>query len=249
MAEPYHDILKRMVERLRTLRGETLLAEIHAVVQTARAHDDGDTAAEFAKHLINASSDEGRLDYEMIGFGQLKDLYQHDARYADLRRDILWYYKWITEHLPEYVEVPAAQIESTFQDMERFYREEKEGLRPVLALRARAAAFMGRDVEAEHYATQWEEAEEQDSDDCPACQTHSRVQLLLDLGRPEEAVEAADPVLRGDQFCEEVPATTFSRLLLPLLLLDRAGEALFLSAVVRRQVRLVPALVGYLADH
>jgi hypothetical protein len=238
-----------MVERLGTLRGEALLASMQDVIQTARANDDGDTAAEFARHLIEASSAEGRLDYEMIGFGQLKDLYQRDARYADLRREILWYYKWITEHLPEYVAVPAAQVESTFQDMERFYRAENEGLRPVLGLRARAAAFMGRDVEAEHYATQWAQAAEQETDDCPACQTHSRVQLLLDLGRPEEAVEAAGPVLQGEQSCEEVPATTFSRLLLPLLLLDRAAEALFLSTIIRRQVRLVPGLVGYLADH
>ena len=249
MPETYHDKLRRMVERLKTLRGEALLRAMYEVVQSARAEEDGDTAAEFARHLINASSDEGRLDYEMLGFGQLKDLYQHDARYADLRRDILWYYKWITEHLPEYVEVPAERIESTFQDMEEFYRVEKEGLRPVLALRARAAAFMGRFVEAEEYARQWEQAEEQDSDDCPACQTHSRVQLLLDLGRPEEAVAAAGPILEGEQSCEEVPATTFSRLLLPLLLLDRAGDALFLSAVARRQVRLVPGLIGYLADH
>ena len=108
---------------------------------------------------------------------------------------------------------------------------------------------MGRAEEARRYMKQWEAAPEVESDDCPACQTHSRVQLLLDLDKPLDAVEAAGPVLDGSQSCEEVPATTFSRLLLPMLLLGKAEDALFLSVVTRRQVRLVPKMLSHLADH
>jgi hypothetical protein len=133
--------------------------------------------------------------------------------------------------------------------MERFYKAEGEGERPILALRARAAAFMGHPQDAERYMAAWEAAPTVQSDDCAACQTHSRVQLLLDLGRPLDAIEAAGPVLGGDESCEEVPTTTFSRLLLPFLLLGKPDEAIFLHTVVRRPARLVPKLVGYLADH
>ena len=108
---------------------------------------------------------------------------------------------------------------------------------------------MGRADEARRYMAEWEEAPQVESDDCPACQTHSRVQLLLDLDEPVEAAEAAGPVLDGSQSCEEVPATTFSRLLLPMLLLGKAEDALFLSVVTRRQVRLVPKMLSHLADH
>ena len=249
MADDYSERLRQKIEALAALRGEALLRALREVLDLAKAEGDGDTVAEFARHLIEAGSHEGRLDYEMIGFGEMRDLYLRDADYADLRAYLLWYYKWVTERLPEYVEVSPEQVEATFAEMERFYRTENEGMRPVLALRARAAAFMGRTAEAERYAAEWEAAAEQESDDCAACQTHSRVQLLLDLGRPVDAIEAAGPVLGGEESCEEVPATTFSRLLLPLLLLDKPEESLFLSSVVRRQVRVVPKLVGYLADH
>lgn len=246
--ETYHDDLKERVDALGALRGEALLRGLREIVTFAKSNGDGDTAASFARHLIEAGSHAGRLDYEMLGFAEMRDLYERDARYADLRDYLLWYYKWVTERLPEYAEVPADQVESTFADMERFYRNEKEGLRPVLALRARAAAFMGQTAEAERQLAAWEAAEKVASDDRAACETHARVQLLLDLGRPVDAIEAAGPVLGGDESCEEVPATTFSRLLLPLLLLGKAEEAVYLSLVVRRQVRLVPKLVGYLAD-
>ena len=219
------------------------------IIELAKANDDGDAVAEFARHLIEAGSHEGRLDYEMIGFGEMKALYQRDANYADLRSYLLWYYKWVTERLPEYVEVSPAQIESTFSDMERFYAEEKEGVRPILALRrGRRRSWGGRTRRGGTWR-EWEAAPQVESDDCPACQTHSRVQLLLDLDEPVEAAEAAGPVLDGSQSCEEVPATTFSRLLLPMLLLGKAEDALFLSVVTRRQVRLVPKMLSHLADH
>ena len=32
--------------------------------------------------------------------------------------DILWYYKWILEHLHEFPQVSKAQIEQTFRDMD-----------------------------------------------------------------------------------------------------------------------------------
>jgi hypothetical protein len=248
VSDQYGRELRHKIESLSALSGEPLLRALRDVVELAKANGDGDTVAEFARHLIQVGAHEGRLDYEMIGFGEMKALYQRDANYADLRGYLLWYYKWVTERLPEYVEVSPRQIESTFADMERFYSAEQEGIRPVLALRARAAAFMGHADDARRYLAEWEAAPEVESDDCPACQTHSRVQLLLDLDQPAEAVEAAGPVIGGGQSCEEVPATTFCRLLLPMLLLGKAEEALFLSVVVRRQVRLVPKMLSYLAD-
>jgi hypothetical protein len=226
-----------------------LLARMHDLVTFAVARDDGETVAEFSRHLIRVASHHGRLDYELLGFGELRSLYQRNPNYADLRGGVLWYYKWIGEHLYEYADVPAAQVSAFLDQMEAFYLAEQVEPRPVHALRCRAAAFMGDRAEADRQYELWQTSADTESDDCPACQTHAKVQVLLDLGKVAEAIEAAEPVLSGEQRCDEVPATTVSRLLLPLVVADQLDQAVLLAGAVQRQVRVVPKLLGYLADH
>lgn len=248
--DEYAADLRRRIDELGSVSEPgLLLGRVHAILQSALAHDDGDTVAEFAGDLIRLASHHGRLDYELIGFKEFESLYRRNPNYADLRGQVLWYYKWVAEHLFEYVGVPQQQVATFLDQMEAFYRDEGVTARPVHALRCRAAAFMGHRAEAERQLDLWQAAPDTESDDCPACQTHAKVQVLLDLGRLADAVEAAGPVLSGEQSCDEVPATTISRLLMPLVAAERGEQAVVLAGVVQRQVRLVPKLLGYLADH
>ena len=143
MSEPQRDEIQELIDTLEPLRGEPLLVRLQEIVEAGKRRGEGDVVAAFAKHLIEAGSALGRLDYEMIGFGEIQSLYLRDARYADLRDQVLWYFKWLCERLPEYVEVPSEQVWGTLDRMEQFYRAEREGLRPVHGLRSRAAALMG----------------------------------------------------------------------------------------------------------
>jgi len=247
--DDYFNQLNAHIESAKAARGEPRLLRIRDVLDFAKAEGDNDTAAEFSRHLIKAANLQARIDYEMIGFGELRALYERNPNFADLRDQVLWYYKWLAEHLPEHVEVPRAQIDAFLDQMEQTYRDEKAGLRPVHEHRCRAAAFMGRRDEAEAHYELWQATPSDQSDDCPACETHAKAHALLSLGRLEEAIDAAEPILAGEQHCEEVPATTFSILLFPLLITGKLEQAVVLHSAVRRQVRHVPKLVGYLADH
>lgn len=244
----YFAELDRLRKSLDGLRGEAVLRRMREIIDLAKRNEDGDTVADFAQALVEIGNAEGRLDYEMIGFGELRDLYLRDDRFADLKRQVLWYYKWLGERLPEYVEVPATQIWGMLDQMEALYRQESVGLRPVHGLRCRAASLMGLKDEAERHYDLWEASERGDSDDCPACETHLKVQVLLDQARIDEAIDAAGPILAGDEHCGEVPAVTFSRLLMPLLV-KQDQRAPSMCAAVLRQVRSSPKFVGYLADH
>lgn len=243
------EVRRRIAELRETKEPAVLLGRMHELVKLAADRDDGETVAEFAGHLIEVGSHHGRLDYELIGFREMQGLYRRNPNYADLRDNVLWYYKWVAEHLPEYADVPRAQIAAFLDQMEAFYRDEKVDAGPVTALRCRAAAFMGDRDEAERLFDLWTSAPDTESDDCPACQTHAKVQVLLDLGKVAEAIEAAEPVVSGEQRCDEVPAATVSRLLLPLVATDRLDQAVMLAGAVQRQVRLVPKMLGCLADH
>ena len=246
----YYTRLQQAIDRLEHLKAEPMLKEVRSIIELAKANGDGNAVADFARHLIRAASHEGRLDYEMIGFGELQALYERDANYSDLRADLLWYSTGRAERLPEYVDVPAERIDSFLDQMEQFYRAAGEGLRPVYELRCRAAGFMGREEDARRLAELWQATPQAASDNCPACETHSRVQYLLDVGEIPEAIEAARQILEGEQSCEEVPSTTFSRLLIPLLFTTGDPESpLYLASVVRRHVRHTAALLSHLADH
>src|SRR5688500_6129486 len=196
----YYEQLQSAIDALEGQEGEALLREIRGVIELAKQNDDGDTVADFSRHLIEAGSRSGRLDYEMIGFGEMQALFERSGKHADLRDYVLWYYKWLAERLPEYVEVPRDQIEAFFRRMEAFYEAQDEGKRPVWELRCRAASFMGHEQEAAGYEELWEKTEKRGSDNCPACETHSRVQYLLDVGKLPEALAAAGPILAGEQY-------------------------------------------------
>jgi hypothetical protein len=108
---------------------------------------------------------------------------------------------------------------------------------------------MGRAAEAAHWLEQWKACEASESDDCAACQTNMRVQALLDLDRIDEALDAAAPLLKGEQSCEEVPASTFSRLLMPLLFRGEVEISVEMMRAIRRQIRHTPGMFEYFADH
>ena len=248
-SKQYFVKLEKLINSLEQCEAEELLQRMCDIIDLSKAESDTDTTAEFAKHLIQASNHFGRFDYEMRAFGEMRLLYKQYERLSDLRHDVIWYYKWIAERVPEHVEVPKQKVFELLDQMEEFYKQEEAGLRPVHTMRFRAASFMGLKEEAEFYFKKWENESEDETDDCPACTAHGVVQYLLEQGQVEKAIEVAKPILEGTLFCDEVPAITASRLLLPLWAADRTEEALTYSLMVRRQVRKVPKLLAYLADH
>ena len=133
--------------------------------------------------------------------------------------------------------------------MEAFYRAERENLRPVHGLRRWTAIMMGRDAEADKHHAAWENEPAGESDDCPACETNERVVYLLMTGRVDDAIAAAEPIIAGEQQCEEVPAVTFGRLLIPFLSRGQIDVADAMQQGTVRQVRKVPKLIGVLAQH
>ena len=79
--------------------------------------------------------------------------------------------------------------------------------------------------------------------------THSRVAYLLDCGDVPGALEAARAILSGRQSCSEVPATTNSILLLPLVEGGKLADAARLHTAVYHRVRMQDDLIQYLPHH
>lgn len=237
---------QREIARLQTLRGEARLAAMWHAAQHLATEGDVDEQIVWLKGLMEGASDESRIDYTLQAFGELRRIYDSDARYADLRPRILWYFKWLVEKLPEYADVPLETIERVFAEMESFYSISRESPRPIYELRCYAAVRMGRKDEAAEWYEKWQSSPHGKSDDCAACELDRQIAYLLSCERREEAMQVAEPVFRGKVFCNDTPKT-YTRLLGPALASDRKRLALVLLHITRRLVRQTPSLLAALA--
>ena len=245
----YARLYEEAVQSLDSLRGDALLDRMQEIVELTRRHGDETATVAWRRECIQVASRLGRVDRKLALFREMMESYERQPGARDLRRDALWYYKWIVDEVQSHAEVPIEQVEALLTQMEAFYEREGESLAPVYALRYRLAAFIGEPEAAEHWRSRWEESRGGDFDDCAACQTNLLVTAALNLGRWEEAVDLAEPVLRGDEYCEQVPAVTFSRLLMPMLAMGAGELTVRMHRAVRRQVRATPSMLDSLAEH
>ena len=154
---------------------------------------------------------------------------QHEDR-------VLWYYKWILEHLHQFHQVSTAQIERTFADMETRYRRAQYSLRPVYKLRCMSEQEMGRQESAAHWHQLWLATEDDYASDCQACDVNAQIYYLANAGDEAAAISMLDEMVKSRRRCTEVPAITFTRMLAPLLRAGRRNDA---EAFRKRAQRLV----------
>lgn len=131
--------------------------------------------------------------------------------------DLLWAYKWVVQHTPGFHEISRPQIEGTLAEMERRYARNGLSMRPVWASRARVGMELGAPPEQiAEYHHAWQLAEQDAYADCEACEQSLSVEVYRYLGRWEAEVAAAQPLLRGEMSCAEVPHTTVSNLVMSM---------------------------------
>ena len=185
--------------KLLALPGEQRLAARWAVTQRLSEGADIDGRILWIKLLLTDANKEARLDYKILGFGELRHMYASNSNHLGLRRDVLWYYKWLAEDMPKHADVSAEIIERVFLDMAAFYQSELQSLRPLYALRCAAAIVMGKPELATEWHEKWQAEPATTLDDCAACVIAREIQYLLEFQRGEEAIAAArtDPPGKG----------------------------------------------------
>ncbi|HUB26181.1 MAG TPA: hypothetical protein VL992_12190 [Tepidisphaeraceae bacterium] len=232
--------------RLKLLRGQAHLEAVWALMEQSAAADRGEEKIEWLKMALRAAWKEARFDFTLRAFTEMRKMYELDSRYVDLGKDILWYFKWLAEELPQYADVSKQQIELTFQEMERFYHDCRESLRPVFALRCQAAVQMGNQDEAQQWYEKWQAIPRGKTDDCLACDLARHAYYLFDRQQTNEAMSVAQTIFRDRVFCDDTPEL-ITRMIGPLLKTGRRPGALAMLRICRRPVRKVPSMLGALA--
>lgn len=160
---------------------------------------------------------------------ELYHIYREDEaqRKACLKNisSCLWIFKWIVGSLPCDLKADQEDIAQALEHMRGIYQDFNRSLAMVEKARLEQAMFMGDVQAAPRYFEAWQAAEIDDSADCEACEISSRVKYYHFIGEYEKAIEAAQPLLAGEQECSEVPHVSYAAIIGSFMQLGQFEEA------------------------
>jgi cellulose synthase operon protein C len=164
-------------------------------------------------------------------------------------RLLLWHFKYVTNALTAFPEVPLARTYAVIDDMERRYRAGGHSLHAVYRQRWGIANHVGDGDAAAEWYTRWRAAPRDQNSDCEGCDPGAKVAHLVESGRDEEAIVLAEPVLQRRLTCPEQPQSILTDLLLPYLRTGRPVEAADAHRRAYRAMRGNLADLGTIAEH
>jgi hypothetical protein len=224
------------------------VALLEEAVRLADTRQDADLGFELREDLIWAATFGGFPEKSLVAFSwRLAQCDRDPERFSE--RDLLWQYKWIVASLPRFPQISRQQIENLLEDMKQRCLRQGAGMRSVHKVRWLVAMRMHDDAAARKHYAAWNRTRQDFNSDCPACDQDDRVDFQLFLGRDAKALELAQPILNGSLRCLEVPHCTLASLLLPLVRLGRAAEAMPLHHRGYRLIGNNPAFVEQAAEH
>src|SRR5262245_32280368 len=248
-ATPDRDAIEAMLALAGALEDGTVkIAALEEAVRMADTLGDAEAGYEARQGLIEAATFGGRPELSLVAFSWcLAHSDAHPERY-DVHT-LLWQYKWVAGELDEFPQITRAQIDESLHDLE--VRSGKAGYSPYAAqtLRWTLSIGMGDGPAAREAFAKFEKSKRDSLGDCRACVQSARVWYFDFIDDWEQAAKAAEPILRGQMTCREVPHRTYGHLLRPLFELGRLDEALECHRKGYRMIQRNPKMLPRIADH
>ncbi|WP_028558924.1 hypothetical protein [Paenibacillus pinihumi] len=138
---------------------------------------------------------------------------------------ILWYYKWVLDHIWRFPQIPMQTIETLFDHFKAKCLEYGYRMGSYHKYRHVYALSRGDLAAATESFEEWRKIRRDDLSDCRACDGQDIGVYHFALGEYEEGLHKVKPILSGKLSCAEVPQVTYSSVLIPLLELGREEEA------------------------
>ncbi|MFE3454528.1 hypothetical protein ACFXJ8_36955 [Nonomuraea sp. NPDC059194] len=241
------------------------MADIEEMLDQARQMPYGEARSVLLEQALKAAGHDPELAFEVRL--ELTEAYQYGAepaksfatfsrsvaeydadpgRWSDWQTySLLWQFKWIVSDMRRFPEIPLQRAYDALAEMERRYVEAGYGLHAVHTQRTYVAEHIGDGAAADEWFHLWQTTPRDDMSDCEGCDPSGKVWHLSWMGRDEEAIELAAPVVAGQLTCHVQPQGILSNLLLPYVRTGRLDEA---AAAHLRAYRLVQGDANYVDD-
>ncbi|MET8824617.1 hypothetical protein ABZX40_03445 [Streptomyces sp. NPDC004610] len=184
-----------------------------------------------------------------VVFARLLTLYDEQPDVFDerTRHLLFWRFKWVAHALRQLPEIPLTTLRQWLTEMRDRYRKADLGLQPYYGQAYQLAAHAGEDTALAYEL--WAGRTRTGLSDCEACETCERALYRLVAGDDEGALRAWEPVLAGQESCQEEPARSISHALLPLLRAGHADRARELHLAGYRGCRRNPSTAAEVGRH
>ena len=144
----------------------------------------------------------------------------------------LWEYKWVVGAANYFSGISRTQLGELVEDMARRFDAIGGSKGPAGVARCEAAASLGDLDQLPALLAEWKDTPKVGRlNDCATCDITSEVFLLTELGRYEDAIIAADPVITGGRSCATQPHYAYADLLAAARSVGDAELAQMLSVV------------------
>ena len=139
---------------------------------------------------------------------------------------LLWRMKWVMGALPKFPEIGLDQIHRMLDDMERRFRDFGGSIQPVVGKRRMVALQTGNLDAAAGFHKQFVRMPRTFLSDCHACELDALTGYYLDVGRTAVGVRKGEELINSGRRCAKVPDSTYADVLLPMVKLGRAADAM-----------------------
>lgn len=253
MPTPADDVDRLLAEAEPLEDGPAKVALIDEAVRIADSHLDDDLAFRARFELIQAASFAGQPDLMLVAFSWCLSKYDSDPKRFDTDGDVefhlLWRYKWVVGQMPDFPQFGKPQIHEMAADMKARHKAWGSTLHAYYdQCEDMAMTFDDKPAAVEAHK-KFVKTKRDSLSNCPACVQDQLIRYHNFCGRPEQAIAAAEPILKRNLTCNSVPHRTYGRLLNILFKVGDLDTAMGYHKIGYPMVARKPGMIGNVDDH
>jgi cellulose synthase operon protein C len=152
--------------------------------------------------------------------------FDRDPRaYRASAHSLLWKFKATISGLVRFPDISLDRTYEALDDMTRRWQGGGHSPHAVHQVRHVVARHLGDRDAAAMWFGEWCAAPRDELSDCLGCDPTGKASWLAEIGRDDEAIALAEPVLHGELDCTEQPRSILTALMVPYLRTGRLEEA------------------------
>lgn len=172
----------------------------------------------------------------IVSFPELLKLFdEHPELEDDYCDDVMQAFKWVLENTFDFYQISREEIERYFDEFEKRCKKYGHSLRVFYMKKCKFYLMADMDKVPENYEA-FHRFKRGINSDCEACEMSFDMKVALALGKEEEALRIAQPLLRGEKHCAEVPHCTYGELAEHYLYKGDIAEAHFYGTQCERLI-------------
>ena len=224
-------------------------ARLDAIADAIREADDASAhnwRIYFRYQFIQESIFHDDCFKAIIRFPELLQIYdEHPELQDEYEDDMMIAFKWVLENSFDFYQISKAEIEKYFEEFKKRCQKCDTSLRVYHMKRTKYLLKVNMEEAQREYKLFHRSPRNNDRfSDCLACEMNFDMYVALELDDEKQALEIAQPILRGERRCAEIPHCTYAHLCDYYLYHDNLDEAKYYGTLCERYIQGKPEFLG-----